>query len=133
AEVGFAAVAGEPRPLRVCVDPVISPRQKLLGFVVLLTDISVQKNAERARARFQERIIDRDRLSRLRLTADADAQFRKLMSAIVDNAQLAALEITDGLNPARMPEMLDGVQSSVERSTELLEILLRHNARYDAR
>ncbi|MEQ8234362.1 MAG: GAF domain-containing protein [Gammaproteobacteria bacterium] len=129
AEVAFAAGTSETLPLLVRADPVISPRQKLLGFVVLLTDVSVQKNAERARARFQERIIDRDRLSRLRLTADADAQFRKLMAAIVDNAQLAALEITDGLNPARMPQMLDGVQSSVERSTELLEILLRHNAR----
>jgi hypothetical protein len=96
---------------------------------VLFTDISVQKDAEHARARFQERIIDRSALSRLRLTTEGDAQFRKLMSVIVDNAQLAALEITDGLNPQRMPSMLDGVQASVARSTELLEILLRHASR----
>ncbi len=129
AEVECQARDGDALPLLVRADPVISPRQKLLGFVVLFTDISVQKNAERARARFQERIIDRSALSRLRLTNEGDAQFRKLMSVIVDNAQLAALEITDGLNPQRMPGMLDGVQASVARSTELLEILLRHASR----
>ena len=113
----------------VRADPVISPRNQILGFVILLTDISAQQAAEQARRRFQERIIDRDALSRLRLDKEADAQFRTVMAAILENAELAALEITDGLNPTRMPEMLDGVQSSVARSAELLEVLLRHATR----
>lgn len=113
----------------VRADPVVSPRRQILGFVFLLTNIAAQKSAQQARHRFQQRIIERDALSRLRLDPEADAHFRTVMAAIVENAELAALEITDGLNPARMPEMLDGVQASVARSAELLEVLLRHATR----
>jgi hypothetical protein len=49
-----------------------------------------------------------------------------LLSPILDNAQLAALEITDGVEVRRMPELLDSVQSSVDRSADLLRHLIRH-------
>ena len=46
------------------------------------------------------------------------------MTSLVGNAQLAALEITENPDMARVPEMLEGVQSSVSRTTELLEHLM---------
>ena len=45
------------------------------------------------------------------------------MSAVVENAQLAAMEITDGLDTARMPAMLESVRTSVARTAEVLDQL----------
>jgi hypothetical protein len=46
-----------------------------------------------------------------------------LLSTIIENAQLAALEITDGIDMARMPGLLESVRSSVARTAEVLEQL----------
>ncbi len=48
---------------------------------------------------------------------------------MLENAQLAALEITDGVDVSRMPDMLDSVQDSVRRATEVMEHLIRHASR----
>ena len=45
------------------------------------------------------------------------------MSSIVENAQLAALEITDSVEMARMPDMLESLRTSVSRAAEVLEQL----------
>ena len=62
----------------------------------------------------------------MRLDSATDLVYRRLLSSIVDNAQLAALEITDGVDMARMSDMLESVRSSVTRTAELLEHLIRH-------
>ena len=48
-----------------------------------------------------------------RLDSKADLVFRNLLSTMVENAQLAALEIADGVDPAQMPEMLEAIRMSV--------------------
>ena len=101
----------------------------ILGFVILFTDLTERKTAEAARARFQENIIERHRVTSVRLDSTADLVFQNLLSSIVDNAQLAALEITDGVDLARMPEMLESVHSSVTRAAEVLEQLIWHSSR----
>ncbi|MFY7962452.1 MAG: hypothetical protein ACOVVK_20410, partial [Elsteraceae bacterium] len=53
--------------------------------------------------------------------------YRGLMSSIIENAQLAALEITDVEEPDRMAEMLESVRSSVARTAEVLEHLVWHS------
>jgi hypothetical protein len=50
----------------------------------------------------------------------------------VGNAQLAALEIADGVDLAHLPEMLESVRASVARTAELLEHLIWH-ATHEAR
>ena len=45
------------------------------------------------------------------------------MSSIVENAQLAGLEITDGVDLSAMPAMLANVRRSVARTAEVLEQL----------
>jgi len=128
AELAVTGRQTSARAVLVRADPVVSAQQSVLGFVIMITDISEQQAAELARQRFQEQLLDRNAISRLRLNADAGATLDKLFTAVVENAQLAALEITDGLDPTRMPAMLESVQSSVARSARLLEILLRHSA-----
>ena len=45
---------------------------------------------------------------------------------MVENAQLAALEIADGVDPARIPDMLEAVQASIGRTAEVLGYLVWH-------
>lgn len=123
-EVELVTGEGKVRRLQVRADPVLSTPQRVLGFVVLLTDLTERQEVEAARRRFQSGILDLNRLSVLRLDTHADLIFRNLLSTVVGNAQLAALEITDGVDLARMPELLESVRVSVSRSKELLEHLV---------
>ena len=63
------------------------------------------------------------------LDSKADLVYRNLLAAVVGNAQLAALEITDGVDLGRMPKMLESVRTSVTRTAELLEHLVWHASR----
>jgi light-regulated signal transduction histidine kinase (bacteriophytochrome) len=128
-EVGLRREGDEPLPLLVRGDPVLAAGDRLLGFVVLFTDLTERKAAEAARRRFQEGIIGHRRVLNVRLDSQADLVYRDLLASVVGNAQLAALEITDGVDPARMPEMLDSVRASVGRTATLLECLLWHASR----
>lgn len=129
AEVRLEMPDGSTKPLLLRADPVFSTPEVILGFVILFTDLTERKTAEAARARFQENIIERHRVTSVRLDSTSDLVFRNLLSSIVDNAQLAALEITDGVDLARMPEMLESVHTSVTRAAEVLEQLIWHSSR----
>jgi hypothetical protein len=120
---------GSDRPLMVRADPVFASPDRVLGFVLLFADLSQQKAAETARRRFQESVIDRHQALTVPLDSRGDLIYRNLMSSVVGNAQLAALEITDGVDVATMPGMLESVQASVLRSSELLEKLIWHAVR----
>jgi chemotaxis family two-component system sensor kinase Cph1 len=111
-------------PLMVRADPVLSSPDKVLGFVLLFTDASEKKLAESARERFQDGIIAGHRVLARRMESTDDLVFQNLLASLVENAQLAALEITDGLETADMAEMLEGVRVSINRSAEILEHLM---------
>jgi PAS domain-containing protein len=125
-EVTIEARDRGPVTLLVRADPVLSAPDRALGFVILFNDISERKSAEQARRQFQEGIITRRPILPGRLDAATDIKLQRLVSTMVENAQLAALEIADGLQPAAMPSMLEGVRTSVARSAEILAHLLWH-------
>ena len=122
------AVLGGSCPVQIRADPVFSSPGRVTGFVLMFTDLTDQKAAEAARQRFQERIFERGRPRSTRLDAKGDLLFEALLSHVVENAQLAALEITDGGETARMPEMLESVRASVSRTRRVLEHLILHSA-----
>ena len=95
---------------------------------MVVADMSERKAADAARRRFQERILDSNRLAPAALATKADLLYQNLLSPIMANAQLAAMEITDGVDVGRMPELLDSVRSSVDRAADLLHHLIRHAA-----
>ena len=128
-EVRLTGADGTERPLLVRADPVFSAPDRVLGFVFLFNDLTRRKNADAARRRFQEDIVERNRPRAARLDSGQDLVFRTLLASIVENAQLAALEITDGVDPARMPELLESVQASGQRTAEVLEGLIWHARR----
>jgi hypothetical protein len=49
-----------------------------------------------------------------------------LLTSILENAQLAAMEITDGVDTAGMAHRLESVRASVQRASDRLERLIRH-------
>ncbi|RAI45214.1 GAF domain-containing protein [Rhodoplanes roseus] len=128
-EVHLSAGQSEPRQMLVRADPVFSSPGRVLGFVLLFMDLTERKAAESARNRFQESVVDRNVLFSTRLDPKADQIYRTLLSPVMENAQLAALEITDGLDTNRMAEMLGSVQASVYRTAEVLAHLASHAAR----
>lgn len=125
-EAALTDARGGTCPVLIRADPVFSEPNRVLGFVVVLTDMVERKAADAARRRFQEKVVARSRMAPARLESKVDLVHKNLLSSILENAQLAALEITDGVDIGRMPGLLDSVQSSVDRSSELLRHLIRH-------
>ena len=119
---------GEGRPVLVRADPVFSEPECVLGFVVAVTDLVERKTADAARRRFQEAIVTHSRLTTGLLDSRMGLLHKNLLSSIIENAQLAALEITDGVEVGQMPGLLESVKSSVDRSEELLRHLIRRAA-----
>jgi two-component system, chemotaxis family, sensor kinase Cph1 len=125
-EVQLETDEGTTRSLMVRADPVFSSPERVLGFVLLFTDLTQRKIAESARRRFQEGIIARPRVG---FDSNDDLVYQNLLSSIIENAQLAALEITYGVDAAQMQGLLESVRTSVARSSELLEHLIWHASR----
>lgn len=128
-EVTLELPGGGTRPLLVRADPVQASPDKVLGYVILFFDLSERKMADAARRDIQEGLVDRRRLTNVRLDTKGDLTFQNMLSPIVENAQLAALEITDGIDVSRMPELLQSVRASVTRAAEVLEQLVWHSTR----
>lgn len=127
-EVRLETESGETKPLLVRADPVYSSPERVLGFVLLFTDLTGRKAADAARRRFQDGIAGGHRAIVGKLESPADVVFQNLLASVVENAQLAALEITDGVDVGRMPALLESVQASVQRAAQVLVRLLRHAA-----
>jgi PAS domain-containing protein len=127
AEVRLGGGRMDARPLLVRGDPVLASPARLLGFVIFVTDLTERRAAEAARRRFQEGVIAQNRI--VEEGVREDPTYRSLLSSVLGNAQLAALEITDGVDPSRMPRMLEGVRDSVDRVAELLEHLVSQASR----
>jgi light-regulated signal transduction histidine kinase (bacteriophytochrome) len=127
-EVGILQQTGDQVPLQVRADPVFSSVERILGFVFLFTDLRDRKAAETARRRFQEAIIDERRSISVSLDSDVTLELRNILTTVIENAQLAALEITDGVDVSRMPEMLESVRASIQRTAKLLDQLIQHSS-----
>ncbi|ESQ09427.1 MAG: hypothetical protein N838_20265 [Thiohalocapsa sp. PB-PSB1] len=123
-EVTIQLAALEERSFLVRADPVLSAPGEALGFVLLLTDMRQRRQADAARSRFQSQVFEPHKAMAVPLESEEDLLYCNLFSGLVHNAQLAALEIADGVDLERVPDMLDGVQASVSRIAELLEHLI---------
>ncbi|WP_088346541.1 MULTISPECIES: PAS domain-containing sensor histidine kinase [Rhodomicrobium] len=124
-EVAFQTKAGT-NTLLLRADPVVAPPGRVLGFVLLFFDVTERKAVETARRRLQDGIIRSHDVKSPRLGSDTDIAYLNLLASLVGNAQRAALEIADGVDLARVPEMLESIRSSVTRTAELLEHLVWH-------
>ena len=122
-EVELENAKGERKPLLLRADPVMSSPDRVLGYVLLFMDLTERKAADAARRRFQDGILQSHRKPKGPLQSQSDLMLQTLLSTIIENAQLAALEITDGIDTARMAHLLESVRTSVARTAEVLEQL----------
>ncbi len=109
--------------LHMRADAVIGADDRLLGFVLLANDLSNRRGAETALARFQAEILASQRRLAGRLEGAPDPKARKLLAGLIENAQLAALEISESEGAQGVPERLKSLGDSVARSAEVLERL----------
>jgi chemotaxis family two-component system sensor kinase Cph1 len=126
-EVHLKADGVGARPLLVRADPVRASPSRVRGFVLLFIDNTEQKVAISARRRFQEELFERHRVVSGRMGSAHDLLYQSLMSAVMENAQLAALEVADRVDLERMPEMLENLRVSVARAADVLEHLVLHS------
>jgi PAS domain-containing protein len=128
-EVHLVQEGAEAKSMLVRADPVYASAERVRGFVLLFTDNAEQKAAALARRRFQEGLIEQHRPGSVPIGNKKDLVYHNLMSSVVENAQLAALEITDRANVESMPELLESLRASVARTAEVLEHLIWHARR----
>ncbi|MBS0638633.1 MAG: GAF domain-containing protein [Proteobacteria bacterium] len=125
-EVAMIGPGGGTTPLLIRADPVFTAPNRTLGVVLMVTDLTERKAAETARRRFQEVVLQQGPTRSGQLDTGGDLVFRNLLAKVVENAQLAALEITDRIDTTRMPEMLEAIRASVARTAEVLRYLVWH-------
>ena len=85
-EVRLRGASSENKPVLVRADPVLSTPDRVLGFVLLFTDLSDRKAAEAARREFQDGILQSYRQLAARLNSEAGLKFHNLLSNVVENA-----------------------------------------------
>jgi len=115
---------GLERSFLLRIDPVALATTGTLGFVMICHDLSEQQAAERAQRRFEESLEAQSKLLSRSVGHQADGLFHDLLSSILGNAQLAALEHRSPLEVHQVPRILDNLYASLERTTELLEHLM---------
>ena len=125
-DVALRVVDGVERPFTIRAEPVFASIDRKLGYILHFEEIADRRAAEHARRHFQDGMIDRRLLQTPRLGPDGHQDYQTLLASVVENAQLAALEITYGVDAERMPGMLESVRVSVARTADLLEHLLWH-------
>jgi signal transduction histidine kinase len=107
-------------------DPVIVPPQRVLGYVLVFTDLTEMQSVQTARRRFQQGVLAEKLVLAATMDPATGALQSRLFTSIIGNAQLAVMELGDGADVTRIPQRLDSVAASVSRASELLKHLLRH-------
>lgn len=104
-------VGTEPVPVAVRAEVVTGRDGLRLGFIVVLTDLRENRRADRARAQLEDSL----KQAALLTLGDGD----DVVSAILSNASLAALDITEARGVAPVAPLLHEVEASTRRAAAL--------------
>lgn len=122
-EVALKAADGRTTALLLRADPVLSPGQRILGFVLIFADLTERNTVDAFRRRFQYDILSLLHSRRVDQGMDGNPAYRNLLSSVAANGRLAVMEIADNVAVNAVPGMLNGVGDSVARTAKLLECL----------
>ncbi|RTL45688.1 MAG: GAF domain-containing protein [Burkholderiales bacterium] len=110
-ELDLLAVDGTPIPMAVHAEPISGNDGKLLGFVVTLIDLREARRADTARLNLE---------SSLRVAAQTTAsEADEVISAILTNASLAAMDIADARGGPPVAPLLQELETSTRRAAGL--------------
>lgn len=127
-EVVLKAADGRTTALLLRADPVLSPGQRILGFVLIFADLTERNTVDAFRRRFQDDILSLLHSRRVDQGMDGNPAYRNLLSSVAANGRLAVMEIADNVEVNTVPGMLNGVGDSVARTAKLLECLYLYRA-----
>jgi hypothetical protein len=119
-ELPLDAGGGSSVPLAIRADVIARPDGSgILGYIVLVTNMSEDREAQEARGRLERAIRAAQRpLAQAEQTADG-VEFEKLLKAVLANASMAVIEVgEESVGPAVVPS-LDGLEASTKRAAEL--------------
>jgi two-component system, chemotaxis family, sensor kinase Cph1 len=129
-ELALRSGAGVTAPVLLRADPVPGPSDNLLGFILVLTDISERKEAEAVRFRVERAIFDAQPVIPIGGSAAVVAKdFDNLMSTILANASTAVMQITEAATDASIANLLRELEAATRRAADLTEQLLASTGR----
>ncbi|GAC1620646.1 MAG: hypothetical protein NVS9B10_02600 [Nevskia sp.] len=120
-ELSLIAAKSEAMPVSMHADLVAGQGAAILGYIVILSDLSAKKQAESARRHFESSILQTERAEALleprssKLLREPDG----VISAILANANVAAMEISDAAGEAAVAPILGELEVSARRATAL--------------
>jgi light-regulated signal transduction histidine kinase (bacteriophytochrome) len=110
AEFALARQDGEPQPVSLRAEAVPASDGALLGTILILGDLSDNRRADAARRHLEES---------LKLAARGGERVDEVISAILTNASLAAMDIADSLATPSVAPLLEEVEASARRAAAL--------------
>jgi len=112
-------------PVAVRADPVPGLRGEVVGYILLFTDLRLQREARAARLRLERTIAETHVGPPLGgVAAMLTQDFDKLLSAVLANASAAILQITDTTAEASTGMLLRELEAATRRAAELTTQIL---------
>lgn len=112
-------------PVAVRADPVPGLNGDIVGYILLFTDLRLQREARAARARFERTIAESQAGAPLGGVAEMLTQdFDQLLSAIMANASSAIMQITDSSAEASTGMLMQELERATRRAAELTAQIL---------
>ncbi|MBK6852289.1 MAG: GAF domain-containing protein [Burkholderiales bacterium] len=120
-ELELARPDGLPVPVSVRAEVVPGRDGSLLGFIIILSDLSNNRRADAARRHLEQslkRAVPRGNLSAGGKAGD------EVMGAILTNASLAAMDIADNLASPSVAPLLQELEATTKRAADLYGLIL---------
>ncbi len=130
-ELKLRAQGQEQRTLLLRADPVFAELGRVLGYVLFFADITDRLKIELGKKQFQNGIVAIVGDTRDAPGDQRDLLYRNLLASAVNNAKLAAMEVSDDMDFESVPVMLDSIRSSVSNTSELIHKLLELSQQED--
>ncbi len=125
-EAGLVTPGTAPLPIGIRADVVPGQGSSILGFIVILSDLTLRQQTESARQHFETTILQAERdLAAL----EGGSQLREpdeVIGAILANANVAAMEIADAIGDGGAVPLLRELETSTQRAAALYRRLRRY-------
>ena len=129
-ELALARADGEPLPVNVRAEVVPGSNGSILGFMLILIDLSASKQAAAARRHLEQSLSVAPRGAEFDAQALDSRESDEVICAILTNASLAAMDIADAapIGPSAA-HLLEELEASTKRATTLYGQIRNYPAR----
>lgn len=115
--------SGQPLPVGLRIEPVPGRDNQMLGTILMLSDLSDSQRADAARRHLEDALQQAGRGGRAEAPGSPTDT---VISAILTNASLAAMDIADGSGGPGVAPLLQEVEASAQRAAVLYGRIRQH-------